>query len=146
MEDFKISDEVALEFGKYLKEIRERKGISTNKVELLTNIKKADLSRIENGKKKVINAFYLKEFARIYKLDVLDLHKRLGFIDERVANMNKRERIKHEEFLEGANFYFNDESVTEEEKEKLINSLNSMYFRAKDKKQERKAKREKEKK
>lgn len=146
MEDFKISDEVALEFGKYIKEIREKRGMSTNKVELLTNIKKADLSRIENGKKKVINAFYLKEFARIYKLDVIDLHKRLGFIDERVANMSKKERMKHEEFLEGANFYFNDESITEEEKEKLINSLNSMYFRAKDKKQERKFKREKEKK
>ena len=90
MEDFKISDKVALEFGKYIKEIREKRGMSTNKVELLTNIKKADLSRIENGKKKVINAFYLKEFARIYKLDVIDLHKRLGFIDERVANMSKK--------------------------------------------------------
>ena len=36
--------------------------------------------------------------------------------------------------------------LTFDDEEKLINSLNSMYFRAKDKKQERKAKREKEKK
>ena len=55
MEDFRLTENEAKEFGNYLKKIREDLGMSTNKVELLTNINKSELSRIENGKKKIIN-------------------------------------------------------------------------------------------
>ena len=111
--------------------------MSTNKVELLTNINKSELSRIENGKKKIILGFYIKELARIYKKDVLELFKKIGFIDEKVPQLSKRERVQYDTFMEGANLFFNDENVSEDDKDKLMASLNDLYFRAKKFKKEK---------
>ena len=137
MEDFRLTENEAKEFGNYLKKIREDLGMSTNKVELLTNINKSELSRIENGKKKIINGFYIKELARIYKKDVLELFKKIGFIDEKVPQLSKRERVQYDTFMEGANLFFNDENVSEDDKDKLMASLNDLYFRVKKLKKEK---------
>ena len=52
---FELTDEQALKLGKYLKNRREELNYSTNHIEIYTGINKADLSRIENGKKKKTN-------------------------------------------------------------------------------------------
>ncbi|MBF4804996.1 MAG: hypothetical protein HXM47_00195, partial [Pseudoleptotrichia goodfellowii] len=65
--------------------------------------------------------------------------------DTRFKELNKKEMIKYESFMEGANLFFNDESIDDEDKDKLMASLNNLYFRAKAKKKERKEKREAEK-
>ena len=59
MQEFKINERKAKEFGEYIRGIRENLGYSTNKVEIDTGISKSDLSRIENGLRKNINPFYL---------------------------------------------------------------------------------------
>lgn len=79
---FEMTDEEALELGNYLKERRESLGYSTNYIEIHTGIDKADLSRIENGKKKKINPLYLKELARVLKLNQIELFNKVGFIDD----------------------------------------------------------------
>lgn len=84
MENFKIDEKKAKEFGEYLRNIREELRYSTNKVEIDTGISKSDLSRIENGLRKNINPFYLKILAKLYKKNVLDFQKKIGFIDNDV--------------------------------------------------------------
>ncbi len=82
MQEFKINERKAKEFGEYIRGIRENLGYSTNKVEIDTGISKSDLSRIENGLRKNINPFYLKSLAKLYRRNVLEFHKKLDFIDE----------------------------------------------------------------
>lgn len=79
---FEVSEEKALELGKYLKNKREELGFTSNYIENKTGIDKADLSRIENGKKKKINPFYLKELSKILKINQLELFNLAGFIDD----------------------------------------------------------------
>ena len=119
MKDFKIDEKVAKDFGEYLKKIREGLGYSTNKVELDTGISKSDLSRIENGLRKQINPFYLKELAKLYKRNVLEFQVKLGFIDDRSLNINKQDTKKIKlpvyEFVTTGNGTINFESFKEEE-------------------------------
>lgn len=81
--DFELSDEKAREIGIFLKNRREEVGYSTNQFSIITKIDKGDLSRIENGKKKRLNPIYLKEIAKALELDVIELFKKVGFLDEK---------------------------------------------------------------
>ena len=86
---FELTDEQALKLGKYLKNRREELNYSTNHIEIYTGINKADLSRIENGKKKKINPIYLKELAKVLKLNQIELFNMVGFIDDEYLPKNE---------------------------------------------------------
>ncbi|MEE0137993.1 XRE family transcriptional regulator [Fusobacterium ulcerans] len=79
---FELSEEKALELGKLLKNKREKLGYTSSYIETRTGIDKADLSRIENGKKKKINPIYLKELSNILEINQLELFNLAGFIDD----------------------------------------------------------------
>ena len=83
MKNFELSEEEAIKLGNLLKKRREELGYSTNYIEIHTGINKADLSRIENGKKKKINPLYLKELSNILKLNQIQLFNIAGFIDDK---------------------------------------------------------------
>ena len=78
-----------IEMGKYLKNIRENKKISLREVEKLTDIGYSHLSMIENGKRNVTPAL-LKNLAKIYNLNYIDLYEKAGYIDlaekEKIGN------------------------------------------------------------
>lgn len=82
MKNFELSEEIALKIGDIIKSRREELGYSTNFIEIHTGINKADLSRIENGKKKKINPIYLKELSKTLKLNQIELFSLAGFIDK----------------------------------------------------------------
>lgn len=86
---FELTDEQAINLGKFLKNRREELNYSTNHIEIHTGIDKADLSRIENGKKKKINPIYLKELAKILKLNQIELFNMVGFIDDEYLPKNE---------------------------------------------------------
>jgi len=79
---FEVSEKKALELGKFLKNKREELGYTSNYMENKTGIDKADLSRIENGKKKKINPLYLKELSKVLKINQIELFNLAGFIDD----------------------------------------------------------------
>lgn len=83
MAKFELTEQKAIELGTYLKNKREKLGYSTNYIEMHTGINKADISRIEKGKKKKINALYLKELANILKLNQIELFNIAGFIEDK---------------------------------------------------------------
>lgn len=78
------------EFGLYLKQTRERLGLSLRKVQDLTEgrVRNAFLSQIENGKVRLPNIDLLYDLCGVYGLDLWNLMWRAGY------------RIPQEEFPE----------------------------------------------
>ena len=85
---FELTENKAMELGKFIKSKREELGYSTNYIETNTGINKADLSRIENGKKKKINPIYLKELSKILNINQIELFNLAGFIDDKYLKSN----------------------------------------------------------
>ena len=92
--DYELSEEKAKEIGIFLKNRREELGYSTNQMLMKTDIEKSDISRIENGKKRKLNPFYLKKLAKALKLDVVELFKMVGFLDEDIEIHTKKESFE----------------------------------------------------
>ena len=68
------------EMGLYLKNIREEKNLTTDKVSEISKISKGYLSLIENGHRRA-SAIILKKLAQVYNLDYLDLYVKAGYAD-----------------------------------------------------------------
>lgn len=92
--DYELSEEKAKEIGIFLKNRREELGYSTNQMLMKTDIEKSDISRIENGKKRKINPIQLKKIAKVLKLDVIELFKMVGFLDEDIEIHTKKESFE----------------------------------------------------
>ncbi|MCF2624955.1 helix-turn-helix transcriptional regulator [Fusobacterium perfoetens] len=52
-------------------------------------------------------------------------------LDPRILNLNKRERLQFDDFMNDAVLYFQDEKVSEEDKQKLFESLQNAFFKIK---------------
>lgn len=74
------------ELGQYLKEIRENKKLTLRQVDYKSNVSFSHLSMIENGTRKP-TALTLKELAKTYNVDYIDLLEKAGYID--FAEMEK---------------------------------------------------------
>jgi lexA repressor len=92
--DYELSEEKAKEIGIFLKNRREELGYSTNQMLMKTDVEKSDISRIENGKKRKINPIQLKKIAKALKLDVIELFKMVGFLDEDIEIHTKKESFE----------------------------------------------------
>ena len=92
--DYELSEEKAIEIGTFLKNRREELGYSTNQMLMKTDIDKADLSRIESGKKRKLNPIYLKKLAKALKLDIIELFKMVGFLDDDINIHTKKESFE----------------------------------------------------
>ena len=68
------------ELGKYLKDVRESLGYSTDDVNKLCEISQSYISLMESGKRKP-SAIILKKLAPIYSLDYMDLYEKAGYLD-----------------------------------------------------------------
>lgn len=52
-------------------------------------------------------------------------------LDPKVLNLNKRERLQFDDFMNDAVLYFQDEKVSDEDKQKLFDSLQDAFFKIK---------------
>ena len=68
------------DLGKYLKNVRDSKRLSLREVNKMTDISYSHLNMIENGKRNVTPAL-LKNLARLYNIDYIDLYEKAGYID-----------------------------------------------------------------
>ncbi|MGL5123737.1 MAG: helix-turn-helix domain-containing protein [Fusobacteriaceae bacterium] len=50
---------------------------------------------------------------------------------EEELNLNKREKLQYDDFMSSATLMFNDESISDEDKEKLFRSLQEVFFETK---------------
>ena len=68
------------ELGEYLKKIRKSKDLSLRQVDYRSDVSFSHLSMIENGSRKP-SPLTLKELAKIYNLDYIDLYEKAGYLD-----------------------------------------------------------------
>lgn len=75
------------ELGEYLKSIREQKQLTLRQVDYKSDVSFSHLSMIEKGSRKAL-PLTLKELARVYNIDYIDLLEKAGYI-----NLAEREKI-----------------------------------------------------
>ena len=72
--------------GAYLREAREKKGLSLRDVEVRTSVSSGHLSMIEQGKVREPSPRILYELARAFDLPYVDLMKRAGYLPQNVSS------------------------------------------------------------
>lgn len=86
------------ELGLYLKHIRENKQLSLRQVDYQSSVSFSHLSMIENGTRKP-TALTLKELAKVYNIDYIDLYEKAGYIDlaekEKIGNEVPKSNINN---------------------------------------------------
>ncbi len=127
--------EAAIELAKRLKEKREMYGYSLQEVADKLGISKVTLHRYENLDITNIPSDKIEKLADIYRTTPSYL---MGWEDEKgnflldkndpISQLSKKEKFKYDEFMEDAIYYFNDETVSDEDKRKLLDSLNKIFL------------------
>lgn len=147
------------QIGKYLEVFLNDKNLSITDLANRLGLTHAYVSYIKNSKKTASKNFlekFVKEFKissikseelfemlkqdkKIEKLKLYESKKRevLG-TDSRIEKLTKRERMQLDEILNSANFYYNDKNVSEEDKKKLHDTLQEIFFDAKAKNKRKK--------
>lgn len=152
------------QISKFLDDFLKEYDLNISELALKLEISQPYISYIKNGTKTASKKFIqqmIKVFPQLRKKEndlllMLDNDKKIEKLkrlekkrretigkDEKLENfskMTKREKIQYEKFLESANFYFNDESIDDEDKDKMLIALNMIYADAKKTKFEKKKK------
>ena len=68
------------ELGEYLEKIRKQKDLTLRQVDYQSDVSYSHLSMIEKGARKAL-PLTLKELARVYNIDYIDLLEKAGYID-----------------------------------------------------------------
>lgn len=84
--------------GKYLKSIRKKLGLGVKAVYSQTGVGDSTIRRIEEGDTKNPPASQLKTLANFYGIDVIELYKAYGYLDENDLN-RKTICFENTEFL-----------------------------------------------
>lgn len=79
------------ELGAYLKKLREDRNLSLRQVDYRSSVSYSHLSMIENGSRKP-TALTLKELAKVYNIDYIDLYEKAGYLD-----LAESEKLKNNE-------------------------------------------------
>ncbi|AVQ30367.1 helix-turn-helix domain-containing protein [Fusobacterium varium] len=135
-----------------LKQLRFEKNLSMDelceKLNKLYNLKitKSMISRWENGQASPNNT-YLSAYAKFFNIDLnylvglTDTKRPLYFINPELETLNKRETLQLKELLHQNAMFFNDDSVSDDDKEKFLTALQEAFYEVKFiKQQERKNK------
>ena len=80
------------ELGKFLENIRKQKDLTLRQVDYMSDVSFSHLSMIEKGNRKAL-PLTLKELARVYNIDYIDLLEKAGYID--LAEKEKIETHKN---------------------------------------------------
>ena len=122
-----------------LKQLRESKNMTLEELAKKSGVGRGTIGDIETGKNKstvkTINKLAIALNLNIEeknKLDSAFLGRKISEnTDPRVLNLKKRERLQYDDFMNEAILYFQDEKVSDEDKQKLINSLQEAFFKIK---------------
>lgn len=125
---------------KIIRDTRLQKNIARDKISELLKQKgikyaESSLSRYENGITESIKAEVLKGISEILGLNLVEMYKLAGLLNEgedvRVAKLSKREKVQLDEVMNSAAYFFNDASVSDEDKKRLHDTLQELFFDAK---------------
>ena len=125
--------------SKVLKKLRENKGYTLEELSKKAGVGRGTIGDIETGKSnstiKTLNKLATALELTAQEKDELFTsflgRKVNNSKDERIENLNKRERLQYEDFINDSVLYFQDEGVSFEDKEKFFNSLQDAFFEIK---------------
>lgn len=83
------------ELGEYLEKIRKQKDMTLRQVNYMSDVSFSHLSMIEKGTRKAL-PLTLRELARVYNIDYIDLLEKAGYID--LAEKEKINSLKNKLF------------------------------------------------
>lgn len=122
-----------------VKQLREEKGFTQAELAKKAGIGSGTLGDIERGTNKsttktinkIASALMLNDEEKNTLLSAFLGVKVNKNTDPRVKELNKRERSQFEDFMNDAVLYFQDEKVSDEDKQKLFDSLQDAFFKIK---------------
>ena len=125
--------------SKVLKKLRENKGYTLEELSKKAGVGRGTIGDIETGKSnstiktlnKLATALELTDQEKDELFTSFLGRKVNNSKDERIENLNKRERLQYEDFINDSVLYFQDEGVSFKDKEKFFNSLQDAFFEIK---------------
>lgn len=124
------------EFGAYIKNIRDSKGMTLNQVALYAEISAAQLSRIETGKRGTPKPQTIEKIAQALKVDYTELMKVAGYVENTPDNIEntqaekdiaKRLEVFKKDLENSDGLAFDGEPLSDEAKESLLESVELLF-------------------
>lgn len=123
-----------------IKKFREDRGLSQKQLAEKAGVGSGTIGDIERGDRKgkistldkIAKALNLTKEEK-NRLDNAFMGRDItsAFNDPRVEKLNKREKSQYEKTMDEAALFFNDENISEEDKQKLVWAMNEMFFMSK---------------
>ena len=125
--------------GLMLKKLREDKGFTIKELAEKAGISNGTVGDIETGR----NKSTIKTIEKIAKALGLNKNERellfSAFMPVDIGRkLSKKERVQFDDVLSSASYFFNDENYDEQTKEKLLISLQEVFFDSKNKNKRKK--------
>ncbi|MCP1226002.1 helix-turn-helix domain-containing protein [Sebaldella sp. S0638] len=122
------TDVERLKIGAKIQKKRNELSMPLEKLAQKLNISFAHMNRIERGTvdmpyKMIIPLCKALKISPSYLLG-WEVHEDF----DPVSTLNKKEKFEYDKFMEDAVYYFNDETISNEDKKKLLDSLNNIFF------------------
>lgn len=133
--------------GEIIRKYREDNRYTVVELALKLNISQVLLTYLENNKRNLSESVF-EQMQKVFpenickEIQIYEDYKKtpesikqkiktLETIKTEEIKLTKKDRMKMEEFLNEASLMFDDESINEEDKEKMLKSLTDMFYRAK---------------
>jgi transcriptional regulator with XRE-family HTH domain len=125
------------DFGLYLKEVRERKGISVNQLALESGISNAQISRIENGLRGIPKPDTIRKLADALKVTYEEMMDKAGHMpEERKEEIPEwatyRDKRDFKKMLEeDGEVMFDGIPINDADKQRIMDVLTGFFWEAK---------------
>ena len=123
--------------GNKLKELRKEKKITQDELAKLMNVHKGSISNWENGyrfpeEKILLKLAELYDCSIDYLLGRTDIRNPIVVKKSQVSyDVTKRDIKQYENFVEGAETFFMNDEIDEDDKEKLFRDISELFWKAK---------------
>lgn len=144
--------------SEFLINYRKNKGLTVAKFAEMLGISQVFLTHLEHDRRKISDELFKKLETFLSASDIEKLREAEDYkdvpekimnklkklenenetlkskyknLDPKVLNLNKRERLQFDDFMNDAVLYFQDEKVSDEDKQKLFDSLQDAFFKIK---------------
>ena len=127
-----------------LKQLRESRNMTLEELAKKSGVGRGTIGEIERGKNKSRPAT-LEKLSKALKLTSEERERLFSCLvpkdigkkiieasDPRVLELNKRELSQFEKTMEEASLFFNDETVSEEDKQKMVLAISKLFFESKE--------------
>lgn len=132
-----------------LKKLREKKGITQQELVKLSGVGQGTIGDIERGKIKKSRLETLEKIAKALKLDEEEREELFSVLVPKdigikilknplYRQLDSRGKRQFNDIVEQSALMFNDETISEEDKEKVLMAIQSAFFIAKEKNKRKK--------